>query len=213
MLDTVIRLINAFVYNTGDWLRWKIEAVRKQPGFWNDELESFAKIVPEGADVLEIGPGTGIEAVTLLGHLKNAKYRAIEPSRLHAKETTERLQEEGYIPTVYTKGVEEIDNINHLKYKKFDAILALASLLHLRKASLPKVLRNVRYKMKNDAVAMVVMIKGEGEGFSKKRRMWFSYYQPEEIESMFSDARFRIVHRGEREIPNKTYLVYYLKAC
>ncbi len=211
MIDRLIGLVNAWIYDSGDWMKWKLKAISDTPGFWDDMLARFAQLVPPNSDVLEIGPGVGAEAEVLLSLLNKPRYYALEPSKKHAKETERRLRLAGFTPTIYRKIVEELLKISHLNYRKFEAMVAIASLLHLRKAALPKALTDIRAKLENGAPACIVMLKGDFEGF-KRRGLWFSYYQKEELDPLLQAAGFEIIEFDVQGDGKRQYLVYFLKA-
>jgi hypothetical protein len=114
--------------NFVDWRKNKDEERKSKglPTFWKDEMDIFLSYVNEG-NILEIGPGIGIEANYLLSKGDFYSYTGVEPALKLAKYCRKTLSifYESRIRIV-NKSVEEFDTV-----EKFDAVVAVTSLIHV----------------------------------------------------------------------------------
>lgn len=91
--------------------------------------------------------------------------------------------------------------------KSFDGIWANASLLHLRKNDLNKVLLSFKKILKNEGLIYISLRRGKGEGFDFdkseiREKGYYAYYLESEIKSYLKNAGFKTVYI--KVFPDKT---------
>jgi len=79
--------------------------------------------------------------------------------------------------------------------QSFDGIWACASLLHLERTEAPAVLRAFNRILKTGGVLFVMVKEGVGkklvrDGMLGKKRRFFTYFQPEAVRRLLTDAGF-----------------------
>lgn len=72
---------------------------------------------------------------------------------------------------------------------KFDGIYASASLLHIDKKDMPKVLTNIKNALKPNGVVYISLKIGKGTSIDNDQRL-FNYYEEKEIEQMLIEHGF-----------------------
>lgn len=84
---------------------------------------------------------------------------------------------------------------------RFDGVWACASLLHLRRAEMPRALARVaRLLQLPGGVLYLAMKRGQGERWvvgEKGRRYFFAYYHPVEIQTMLGNAGFQVLEQWQ----------------
>ena len=85
-------------------------------------------------------------------------------------------------------------NITELPFREnsFDAVWAIASLLHLSKHEIEKALKEIRRVLRPEGVFISSMKEGAGES-SDSRSRHFAYYTSEEWGSILSSSGFQIL--------------------
>ncbi|MBU6231166.1 MAG: class I SAM-dependent methyltransferase [Patescibacteria group bacterium] len=176
----------------------------------NDFLEDFSGRLAKGSTVLDLGCGPGIESEKLVK--KGFHVTGFDISENLLKIAHEKAPEAAFIhgdmlePLPFSSG-------------QFDALFAKASLLHVPKAKIEPVLREIARVTKNGGIIHIAVKKGHGEeevaendyGYEYKR--WFSFWQPEELEAKFAAADLDIIEKGVWQNPGRKtiWLKYILK--
>lgn len=169
--------LDYYNHQAQDHLQFRGEGVSQ---YWSQELARFQELLPQGS-VLEIGCGTGNEAILLqsmgydytgldlsIGMLSIAKHRSPE-----AKLVCQDLR------------LSAID-------RKFDGLIAIASLLHLEKEELTPALATLRRQLRSDGIALISLKEGQDCEIDSKGR-FFSYYSIEELSRHLNDAGFNLI--------------------
>ncbi len=140
----------------------------------------FLSQLAPGARILDVGCGAGRD----LRAYKDAVFAAevIEPAAALAKMASEFSG----CPVRVAK-IEEFDEKD--THPKFDGIWACASLLHLRRADLPRALTQIRHSLRESGVLFVSMQQGLGERFAPDGRFYCLYLE-EELLRAIQDAGF-----------------------
>lgn len=185
--------------------------------FYNSYAESFDKIPFEDVliplilkhlptfpcDVLEIGSGAGALALWMskCGH----HVLCIEPAEKAAKKAAE-------------KGV----NVSVMRFqdfpvsRKFDSIIAISSLIHISRVEMPLQIQKMSQLLKQDGIAVVSFIEGEGEGYEdptgKGKNRFFSKFTEEELSDLLS-PHFSLIemHKIEVKKMNQSFFLMVLK--
>jgi SAM-dependent methyltransferase len=111
---------------------------------------NFIALLPKGARILEIGAGHGRDAAYFQG--LGFDVVATEPSVELSKLATEKIGR----PVLNTKAQE----INY--DREFDAVWAVASLIHIPPAELPLVFENLKKAVKPGGIIHTSFLKGVG---------------------------------------------------
>ena len=114
-----------------------------------------------------------------------------------------------------------MDMLNlHLK-DVYDGIMAINSTIHIEKRDMEHLFKSFYNIMKDEGVFFIILQEGEGEKyvdepFNPNVKELVSFYQTDEIESLFNKIGFKIIGKdkifddSEFELGNDQ-LVYYLK--
>ena len=162
-----------------DTLNWYKEnakdfAARTSDVDMSDLYRSFLKLIPSGGCIMDLGCGAGSAAL----HFTQAGYRvlAADGCKELCDFTHQRVGCE-----VHTMRFEELD------YEAaFDGIWACASLLHLRKSELPRVIRLIRRALKKDGVFYASFKYGDLE--REKNGRVFSDMTENSLRSLINEA-------------------------
>lgn len=139
----------------------------------------FLRLIPKGGKILDAGCGPGRD-------LKLFKAFGYNPTGVDlSKGMVDRARKVCDCP-VYQQSLTNL-NID----EKFDGIWAMASLLHIKRNEIPKVLKSF-YKLLNPQGILFTSIKeGKGERVDKKGR-FYTDFGLEEMENYISQAGFTI---------------------
>lgn len=179
--------------------------------FYNASENSFNKIpfdslLPDlwskygvGQEILEIGSGTG----ALASWLSKQGYQVfcIEP----AEKLAQQARRKGL--KVYTTTIQDFKT-NH----KYDDIIAISSLIHLRKSHLPPQIQKIHNFLKLHGIFFVSFIEGEDEGFEDPTKIgklrYFSKWNDAELNIIFSPY-FTLLesHKIYNEKMDRTFLL------
>lgn len=192
-----------------------IDLINKE--FYNTYTESFDKIpfqeiltalllnyLPKAScDVLEIGSGAGALALWLknLGH----HVTCIEP----AEKPAEKAREKGL--SVYLTRFQDFT-----VSQKFDAIIAISSLIHLARSELPLQIQKMSQLLARDGVVFVSFMEGAGEGYEdpteKGKKRFFSKFTQTELNALLRPY-FSIIeiHKIEAKKMNQSFFLMVLK--
>lgn len=132
-----------------------------------ETLERFLSYCKPGDNVLDLGCGSGRDSKVMMEH-------GLEATLLDASEELCTLAD------IYT-GVEPLCmDYRDMDFDEvFHGIWACASLLHIRKAELPKMLKRIYDALKPQGVCYFSVKKGSFEGFRHER--FFADYERKEL--------------------------------
>lgn len=136
-----------------------------------DLVVNFCTKLELGSHILDVGCGSGRDSLYFLE--QGFKVTALDNSQELAKLASKKIGQEVI--------VSEIQNINWVE--QFDAVWAMASLLHLKKSDLPLALDKCSQALKTNGTFFAAFKIGHGEQYDEKGRL-FSYYQPEELQNI-----------------------------
>ncbi|MEO0485418.1 MAG: class I SAM-dependent methyltransferase [Pseudomonadota bacterium] len=141
-----------------------IAMVRPAP---SEPLVAFANTLPEGARVLDLGCGPG----------HAAKYLATRGFDTHAWDMSPEMVEAATAQGVTTR-IAGFDDLTEIAV--FDGIYANFSLLHARKADMPRHMAAIAAALRPDGVFHIGMKLGEGEERDQIGR-FYAYYTRAEL--------------------------------
>lgn len=145
----------------------------------SEQIKNFCSQLSPNSKILDIGCGSGRDSLYFINN--GFKVCPIDASNELAKIASELIQQE-----VTVCKIEEFKKEN-----EFDAIWAMASLLHLKKIDLPIALNNCVQSFKKDQQGLLFASfkVGNGESYDENGR-FFSYYQPEELKSILESTEY-----------------------
>ena len=155
------------------------------------ELAEFASLVRNngGNRVLDLGCGSGVQ--TKLLFKKGLDVVGLDLSPKMINEAKKRVPEAKFVVGDMTK-MEFTD-------EAFDGVYARASLLHIPKKLIPKVLKSIHKILTSDGIFYLALKEGEGEEiveeerYGKKVRRFFSFFNTSEIKKLLSQSGFQVI--------------------
>ncbi|MBW6442000.1 class I SAM-dependent methyltransferase [Patescibacteria group bacterium] len=203
-------------YDEGDFLDWKLQKEKERNDkddlpFWHDEINEFLSLVSTG-DIVEIGPGPGIEARQILSRGKFSTYTGIEPALKLAKISKLLLRD--YYCDVRVEIVNSTIE-DYLADRKFNALVAVCSLVHVNFIFISEVLFKLRDMCEDGAYSWIVMNEREDSGLSKTdyQGKTFYFYDFDDFKKMLQKSGFKTLE-GSKVIAKggRNWQVFYLKA-
>lgn len=167
-----------------------------EPSFWDPEYAQFRQFKKPEGKVLEIGSGSGREALELVR--MGYQYTGIDLS----KELIKIAQETCPRGRFYYAEPSDLPFEN----ETFDAFTSWALLTHCPKDRIDKVLSEIRRVLKANGAGFIAMREGTGESQESETGRWFSYYSLEEFENILKKNGFQILHMGKH--PSRANLVW-----
>jgi len=137
------------------------------------EFQLFLDLL-KGEKILDIGAGGGDHAVYFKQKGLDVTCIDISPK---------------FIELCKSKDLKaEVMDVEHMTFQPetFDGIWAVASLIHLKKSSLPNVMEKIHQILKPDGIFHIIVKEGEGEGFKSSlidptTKRYFAFYQEDEF--------------------------------
>ncbi|OGD93640.1 hypothetical protein A2697_04265 [Candidatus Curtissbacteria bacterium RIFCSPHIGHO2_01_FULL_41_44] len=159
-----------------------------KPGLWGNFQTRFEK-VKKKPKVLDLGCGSGVQLKMLAGLGLSVVGLDLSP----------KMIKEAQIKAPKAKFV--VGDMSNMKFAKnsFDGVYARASLLHIPKKLIPKVLSSIYKILKKKGVLYLAVKEGEGENevedekHGQKVKRFFSFFQMSELESFLEEAGFKII--------------------
>lgn len=161
-------------------------------------LDKFLSFLPFKAKILDVGCGPG----NFINYFLEKKFfvEGIDLSNEMTKVARKMVP----------NGVFKIMDMRKLKYpnKFFDGLCAAYSLIHIPSNQTLNVLREFHRVLKSGGVMILMLQKGKGEEiipelFDPKRKMFFKYFQKEEIKSLLEKSGFKTIYEAERKPQGK----------
>ncbi len=176
------------------------------PNFWRSEFEKFRKLLPSGK-VVDIGCGSGRDA--LLFTQGGYEYIGIDLSK-------EMLA--GAKKLVPNADFQKMDMYAmNFPSQNFDGFWAAASLLHIPKRNVGKVLQEIKRVIKSGGIGFFAMKEGKGEkmvqGPYKEDERFFSFWQEDEFLKILQENGFEVLEhtKDAREYnPPKNITIWLL---
>lgn len=150
-------------------------AARSETNGTSRSLDGFLHLLPAGGSVLDLGCGTGRDTLALIE--AGFDVTAVDGSPEMAREASRRTGQ-----AVRVMLFEDIDFET-----KFDGIWACASLLHVPRQGLPRVLAGVHRALKAGGKLYASFKSGGTEGRDSLGR-YYNYLNAEELEPLFRGA-------------------------
>jgi len=162
--------------------KWEERVLATDNSYRLKIIKKFKKIIQNGK-IIELGCGTGLDAILLT---KNGyEYYGIDASKELLKIAKNNFSEGIFSQMDFEKIL--------FQNSYFDGFWASASLLHLPKNKIKKVLVKIKKICKPGSTGFISLKIGEGEEFDKKTGLFFAYYQKGEIQKILEECGFKII--------------------
>jgi len=138
-------------------------------------LDRFLDRLPAGADILELGCGGGHDAARMM-----ARGFAVDPTDGVTEIAAKAQAQIGRPARVMRFGELDAD-------RRYDAIWASASLLHVPRRDLPGVIARIRRALRPGGLHFASYKGGDAEGRDRFGR-YFNYLARTELESVYREA-------------------------
>jgi SAM-dependent methyltransferase len=169
-------------------------AALRQPPPWHVAfLNGLADALPTNASVLELGSGTGDNARYLAAH-----GLSVQPSDAAASFVTQ-MRVDGLRPLTLNVLFDEVGG-------PWDAIVALAMLLHLTRDELSTVLEKLHAGIRPGGLLAFSVKEGDGAGWSEHKLglpRYFTYWRAEPLRRLLNSSGWEVTslecHSGQRD--------------
>jgi SAM-dependent methyltransferase len=173
--------------------------------WWVEGTDTFAKLLPKGARVLDVGCGAGVKAKYLSA--KGLKVLGLDFSEQMVEIAKREVPEAEFI-------VKDMNEVGELK-NNFDGVFMQASLLHIPKGEALNVLTKMESKLNPGGLLYVAVkevklgrpeeevVKESDYGYEYER--FFSYYKMTELEDYFKALNLKIIYQNSAA-PNNRWL-------
>ncbi|HLA04255.1 MAG TPA: class I SAM-dependent methyltransferase [Patescibacteria group bacterium] len=186
--------------------------------FWGDdftlhdwgqkELAEFAELVKKnGGRVLDCGCGSGVQSKELFD--RGLEVVGMDLSPKMVSEAKKRVPKAKF-------AVGDMTKMNFTK-GSFGGVYVRASLLHIPKKLVPKVLKSINKILKNGGILYLALKEGKGEGevanerFGKKVRRFFSFFSEQEVLDFLKESGFVLLKKSKRQrTKNSTLWLQFL---
>jgi len=186
--------------------------------FWGDdftlhdwgqkELAEFAELVKKnGGRVLDCGCGSGVQSKELFDRGLEIVGMDLSPKMIY--EAKKRVPKAKFV-------VGDMTKMNFAK-GSFGGVYARASLLHVPKKLVPRVLKSINKILKNGGILYLALKEGKGEGevvderFGKKVRRFFSFFSQQEVLDLLKESGFELLKKSKRQrAKNSTLWLQFL---
>ncbi len=157
--------------------------------FWENELKIFQKLV-RGKKIIDIGCGAGREAEFFIKH--TFEYVGIDASRSMLQEAQKRVEKGGFI----------LMDFYHLKFNKevFDGFWAGASLVHVPKFRIRKLLKDIKYILRPNGIGFISILEktDSDQKFIQEERYnglgrFFAFYTHTEFRQYLKESGFSVL--------------------
>jgi ubiquinone/menaquinone biosynthesis C-methylase UbiE len=177
-----------------------------KPDWGLDELNDFVTLVKKsgGKKILDLGCGSGIQSKQLLQAGLEVIGLDLSPEMI--RQAKKRIPKAKFI-------VGDITKMDFPK-ESFDGVFAQASLLHIPKKLVPKVLGSIHKILRINGIFYLALKEGVGEKEVGEERLgriikrFFSFFTKEEIEDFLIDAKFKVLNVRRYTSKSSTIWLY-----
>lgn len=177
--------------------------------FWAPEYKKFKAYLPQGK-IVDLGCGDGRDSRWFSQNGYEVTGIDISPAMI------------GLARAANPKATFLVKSFYDLNFppESFEGFWCACSLIHVPRAKIGRVLRQIKQLLKKGAVGFVAVKEGQGERMAhwqkSGKKRYFVYYSQEEFSRLLNEAGFEILEMQKRPPKNfdqdGTFLVYYLKA-
>lgn len=174
--------------------------------YWGISFDQFFEALPTGR-VLEVGCGTGRDALELVGH--GYDYLGTDISEGMINEAKKRLPKQQF---------EQI-SVYDLNFKdKFDGFWCAACLIHIPKARMNEALQAIKKNIRLGGVGFISVKEGVGDLLEQRddldsKKFYFVFWQNEEFKKVLKKNGFEVIHENYMPMSERTkWLCYIVKS-
>ncbi len=164
----------------------------------NKFIDSFARMLPKKARILDAGCGTGGDTAFLVS--KGFSVESVDASKKMIGIARKKLPKHKF----------HLANISKINYPKnsFDGIVAAFSLIHLRKRDSKNTIKKFQASLKKNGLIYIALQEGEGEKVIKepldnKRKIFINFYTLSEIKKILEPPGFKIIFAKKVSAKNR----------
>ncbi len=179
-------------------LEWIDPRKPGDPSSWSRQIETFKELLPEGR-ILEIGTGSGREAVQLIG--LGYDYTGVDASSGLIREAEAAIPQGKF----FHRTVYDLD----FPPQSFDGFWTAATLLHIPKNRIQEALTQIRFVVRRGGIGFISLKEGEGEGVEKSTGRLFTYYSSDEFIDILKKVGMDLVKSGTRIGSDNTHWVTF----
>lgn len=175
------------------------------PKTWEPEAKHFATLLPSDSGVVDIGCGAGRDALLLAG--MGYKYLGVDLSEPMLEQARKLAPSERFISgDMYALPMEDVS---------FDGFWAAASLLHIPKAEMARVLTEIRRVIRPGGIGFIAVKEGLGEkvvpGPKPGSDRFFSFWQEDELATVLTANHFSVLKKTRRKLFPEDKTVWVLQ--
>lgn len=183
---------------------WKVK--HKQAGKFGrlaTEFKLFFKLLPTGK-IIEIGTGTGEDAVNLIKKYGIKNYIGIEP----AKGLLKIALRNNPGANLVNKSTYDIDSPENT----FDGFWMCQMLIHIPKGRMNEALQEVNNIVKPGGIGLISILEGLNADMEESRPgRFYTLWADTEFSQMLVKNGFEIVHKRKLETGSSPWLIYIVR--
>ena len=182
---------------------WKVK--HKQAGEYGrlePEFLLLFKLLPKGK-MLEIGSGTGEDAINLIDQYGVENYIGIEPAEGLRKIALENNPDAKFLDsTIYN-----LDFPNN----SFDGFWLCQMLIHIPRSRINEALQSLKGVVKHNGIGMISTLEGNEDMEESRPGRYYSLWKDEEFREIIIQNGFEIIHQRKLETGASPWLIYMVK--
>jgi len=155
------------------------EWAARMPNEWAPELDGFLDLLPTDARILELGCGDGRDSARMIA--RGFDVETSDGSPEMARMASQKLGRE--VPVMRFDELEAMED--------YDAVWAHATLLHVKRADLPGILRRIHRALKPGGIHFA-NFKGDSQGDEEGHRdefgRYYNYMSEAALQAAYADA-------------------------
>lgn len=173
-----------------------------ESSFWAEEYEYFKQLQEPHGKLLEIGSGSGREAIEWIK--MGYEYIGIDTSISLIRIAKQNEPRGRY----FFSSVYEMPFFPNM----FDAFSSWTMLPHIPKERIEEALKLIKVVLKPGGIGFIAMREGTGEKQEPETGRWFSYYSQSEFEPILVKHGFEILFKNRKQSrPDLTWLTFFVK--
>ncbi|MBY0353218.1 class I SAM-dependent methyltransferase [Candidatus Babeliales bacterium] len=170
------------------------------PAYFEPEFELYKELLERGK-ILELGSGTGRDAVQFLK--SGYEYVGIDVSQ----GLLDFARTQCPTGTFLKKSLYELD----FAPARFDGFWCAATLLHIPKTEIDKVLQSIKKTIKPGGIGFISLKEGNDELFEEHTGRTFFLYSQQEFSEILTRNGFVVEHELKRSIAPNSWLMFFVR--
>jgi ubiquinone/menaquinone biosynthesis C-methylase UbiE len=166
------------------------------------EFKLFFDLLPKGR-IIEIGCGTGEDAINLIDHYGVDNYIGIEPARGLRKIAEENNPKAKFIDTTIYSLVFPQDS--------FDGFWLCQMLVHIPKDRLNDAFSSLKKVVKKKGIGMVSLLEGNEDMDESRPGRYYSLWTQAKFTDILEENSFKILHFRKLETGASPWLIYIIE--